>query len=79
MQKRDSSKKPGESLAVDDVLECLRYEIELAGSQREWGAKHGVAQPNISATLNRQRAPSRRILKAVKLEKVTTYRKVKAK
>lgn len=61
----------------DEVLTLLRAEISAAGTARDWAEKHGVSAPYISDVLNRHRAPGTKILEALGLERVVTYRKVR--
>jgi hypothetical protein len=52
---------------LDDVIRLLRSEIERAGSQRAFARKAGVNVSVVSRTLNRQRLPSEKVLRALKL------------
>jgi transcriptional regulator with XRE-family HTH domain len=57
-------------LDLDDVMRLLRSEIERAGSQRAFARKAGVNVSVVSRTLNRQRLPSEKVLRALKLRAV---------
>jgi hypothetical protein len=57
-------------LDLDDVMRLLRSEIERAGSQRAFARKAGVNVSVVSSTLNRQRLPSEKVLRALKLRAV---------
>ncbi len=57
-------------LDLDDVMRLLRSEIERAGSLRAFARKAGVNVSVVSRTLNRQRLPSEKVLRALKLRAV---------
>jgi hypothetical protein len=58
-------------MTIDDIIERLQKACTKAGDQRSWAAEH-----NISGVLKR-RKPGDKILNALGLERVTTYRYLK--
>jgi hypothetical protein len=60
-------------LEVSQVLRLLRREVKLAGGPTAWARQHGANRTTVSAVLHRRRPPERKILRALKLKKVTAY------
>ena len=58
---------------VEDVRDKLRDQVAHLGSQVMWAKRHGVSPAYVNDVLKRNRAPGERILKAMKLKKVTVY------
>ena len=52
----------------------LRRKCEEAGGQGKFGEKHGVSAPYLSDVLNRRRDPGEKVLEALGLERVVTYK-----
>lgn len=65
-------------MTVDDVLVALRNAISVAGTTKAWALQHGFAPSYIGDVLGRHRPPSDRVLEALGLEKVVTYRRLNA-
>jgi DNA-binding phage protein len=67
-------------LYLEDVIRLLRTEVERAGGQRAFARKAGVNVSVVSRTLNRQRLPSEKVLRVLKLrailERVLNVRKI---
>ena len=57
------------------MRKLLRREVERAGGQVAWAKQHGLHPSTINKVLNEQRLPGRRMLTALKLEKVVAYRR----
>ena len=57
-------------LDLEEVMRLLRSEIERAGSQRAFAKKAGVNVSVVSRTLNRQRLPSEKVLRVLKLRAI---------
>ena len=50
-----------------DVISLLRAEVKRAGGQAPWAKEHGISRVSVNKTLNGQRSPSPKIIKALKL------------
>lgn len=61
-------------MTEDEVIEQLRAAIADAGSQRAFAEKHGFTPGYVSDVLKGQRGLSDRILAAIGVERVVTYR-----
>ena len=57
-------------LDLKDVIHLLRSEVERAGSQAAWARKTGNARVTINRVLNNQQAPTKKIIRALKLRMV---------
>jgi DNA-binding phage protein len=57
-------------LDLKDVIRLLRSEVERAGSQTAWARKTGNARVTINRVLNNQQAPTKKIIRALKLRMV---------
>lgn len=62
----------------DGVREFLKRDVVRRGSQTAWAKKAGLSAPYLNDVLKGKRAPSGRILKALALVRVVTYRKQSA-
>jgi DNA-binding phage protein len=54
-------------LDKEDVVELLRAAVEQAGGQSEWASKQGVDRSLLNRVLRGQRAPTKEIIRALKL------------
>lgn len=61
-------------LTIEDVLDILRDGIKTHGTQVKYAEFLGVTQGYINDMLKRKRDPGPRVLDALGLEKVVTYR-----
>lgn len=59
-------------MTIDDVLEILAAECDRAGSQAAWCAARGMNRQFLSNVLAKRQPPSKNMLAALGLEKVTT-------
>lgn len=59
-----------------DLLQILRNQVALAGSQRLWAKAHGVPESVISTTLSGRRALSPLVANALGFAVRTTYARV---
>ena len=57
-------------LDLKGVIHLLRSEVERAGSQAAWARKTGNARVTINRVLNNQQAPTKKIIRALKLRTV---------
>lgn len=57
-----------------DVLERLRVAIEQAGSQSAFAEQHGISLQYVNDVLRKRREPGQKILNALGIERVVTYR-----
>ena len=55
---------------LEDVIDLLRAEVRRAGGQAAWSKKTGVDRTNLNRVLNGHIAPTKTILKALKLRTV---------
>lgn len=56
-----------------EVLQLLRDEIQLAGSQIKWAKQNNLAQQYVSQVLRGEIKPGKKILNALGLSRVTSY------
>jgi len=54
-------------LEQKDIVQLLRCEVEKAGSQAARAKKHGVDRSRVNKVLQRQRAPTESIIRALGL------------
>jgi DNA-binding transcriptional regulator YdaS (Cro superfamily) len=59
-----------------DALRLLQQRVRQVGSQREWARQNGIARPIVNRILNGRQPIRGGILKALKLQKVVSYRKL---
>lgn len=64
---------------TDKVLSELRKACDDAGSQLAWAEANGLSPSFVSDVLKERRDPSDRLSEALGFERVTMYRKRKAK
>ena len=62
-------------MTVEDVRRILSEACRKAGSQVAWAQAHGVSAPYVNDVLRGNREPGNKILDALELDKVVTYRK----
>lgn len=65
-------------MTLDDVLNLLLAECEKAEGRKRWAEAHKLSPAYVSDVLNRRREPGKKILTALGVEKVVSYRKVRA-
>lgn len=58
-----------------DVVAILAGEVERAGSQTAWAKSHAVSLPYVNDVLQGRREPGAKILDALGLVRVVTYRR----
>lgn len=63
-------------MTSEELRAILSLAVEQAGSQVKWAELHGVTQGFVSQVLRGESQPSQKILNALGLESVTSYRKV---
>lgn len=61
-------------LNEQDMMERLRAAIQAAGSQKAFADAHKVSQQYVSDVLNGRRGVGKKILDALALEQVVSYR-----
>jgi hypothetical protein len=61
----------------EGVVERLRAQIEAAGSARKMGKQHGISAQYLSDVLTGKREPAGKILAALGVERVVSYRVAK--
>lgn len=64
-------------MTLSDVLTLLARECEKAGGRAAWAVKHEISASYLGDVLHRRREPGAKILDALGLEKVVTYRRKK--
>jgi transcriptional regulator with XRE-family HTH domain len=68
-------------MTKDQVIEQLRVAVAILGTDRSGQAvfakRHGMSQQYINDVLNGRRDPGPKVLAALGLERVTTYRRVR--
>lgn len=60
-------------LMIDDVRGMLKKAV--GDSQKAWGARHGISSPYVSDAIAGRADPGEKILAALGLERVVTYRR----
>lgn len=58
-----------------DVLELVKRGVEGAGSQKDFATAHGMSQGFLHDVLNGRRDLSDKVLEAVGVERIITYRR----
>lgn len=66
-----------ERMTIDQVKEFLRKECAKAGGQAAWAKAHGISPSYVSDAMQSRREPGDKILDALGLVRVVTYRKAK--
>ncbi len=61
-------------MTIDRVLSLLRRALSRAGTERKLAVELGVSQTTINLVLNGKREPEPKLLAALGLERVVTYR-----
>ena len=69
-------KKGDRVYSLDDVKAMLSLVCEAYGGQQAWAQQHKISRRFIWGTINGKHPPTTPILKALGLQKITTYRKV---
>jgi L-lactate utilization protein LutB len=64
-------------MTEDDVIARLVAACDKAGGQSAWAKANEVSQQYVQDVIKRRRSPGPGILKALGLERVTTYRRVR--
>lgn len=62
-------------MTADDVRERLTKVTNSAGGKSAWGRQHGISPAYISDVIGGRRDPGEKILQALGLERVVTYRR----
>lgn len=57
-----------------DILDRMRAAVEQAGSQRAFAEQHKISLQYVNDVLRGRREPGQRILDALGVEKVVSYR-----
>jgi len=63
-------------MTKDELLALLREECVVAGGQAAWARSHEMSAVYVSDVLAGRRAPAGKILAALGLEQVISYRRV---
>lgn len=63
---------------AEEVRTLLKAECEAAGSMRKWAKAHGITETQVQFACNGRFPPQPKILAALGLERVVTYRKKEA-
>lgn len=61
---------------LTDVLTLLETEFQLAGSAAVWARSKGLAPGYVSDVIHGRKEPGKKILDALGLERVITYRRM---
>lgn len=64
-------------MTEDGALKLLRREVAKAPSQRQWAADNGVNAGDLSRALTGKKGIGPAIFRALGLQKVVTYKRVK--
>ncbi len=64
-------------LTEDDVRERLRAAIDAAGSQQEFARRMGISAQYINDVVRGRREPGQKILDALGIERVVSYRDIR--
>lgn len=64
------------TLLIDDLRGLLRSAVN--GNAKVWCAEHDISESYVSAVLRGRADPGDKLLAALKLEKIVTYRKVQS-
>lgn len=67
------------NMTKDQIMEKLRRERDAAGSAAAWARKNGISVQYVCDVLNDRREPGAKILDALGLETVVSYRRKGAK
>lgn len=62
-------------MSIELVRNKLAREFRVAGSASAWGKKNGISAAYISDVMNKRKEPGIKILEAIGLERIVTYRK----
>jgi hypothetical protein len=57
-----------------DVIDRLRAMVKVFGSQRAYAEAHSISEQYLSDVLRGRREPGKRILDALRIERVVSYR-----
>ncbi len=66
-------------MSESELIAMLRDACAQAGGQKTWAVKHGVSPAYLSDVINGLRAPAAKILAAIGVRRVVTYKPVKTK
>lgn len=61
-------------LTEDEIMERLQAAITETGSQRSFADKHQISLQYINDVLRKRRKPGQKILDALGIERIVTYR-----
>jgi hypothetical protein len=64
-------------LVLDDVIRLLHSEIAAAGGQSQWARQKSVNRTSVVSILSGRRNLQPKILRALGLEEITVYRRVR--
>lgn len=62
------------TMTSDDVRRMIAKQAEDVGSVSLWAKRHGVSQAYVAHVLNGRQEPGQKLLEALGIERVTTYR-----
>lgn len=65
-------------MSIGQVKALLRRQCEKVGGQAQWARSNGVSAVYVSDVLAGRRGPAGKLLTALSLERVISYRKVKS-
>jgi DNA-binding phage protein len=61
-------------LSDKDVIRVLDAEVKRAGGQAAWSRQTGIDRTEVNKVLNGQRPPSKKMINALKLQRVYVFR-----
>lgn len=65
-------------ITLDEVKTRLRAECAHLGGQSAWGRRHGFSVQYVNGVLHGEKRPSARLLAAMGLERVISWKSIKA-
>lgn len=65
------------AMTRERVIVLLNRSIREAGGRAKWAAKHELSYEHVRAVIEGVRDPGPKLLRALGLERVTTYRRVR--
>lgn len=60
----------------EELMDRLRADIAKAGTAKAWAERHGVAASYVTDVLRGHRGPGDKILAALGVERLVSYRKI---
>lgn len=66
-------------MTIDQVKRMIRTQCAKAGGQGQWANQNRLSAAYVSDVLNGRREPAGKLLDALGLERVVTFRKMKSR